>query len=102
MRPENLYKLFRPVTALKGIGPRLGSLINRRTGPCLVHLLWHMPSGFTDRRYAPKIADAKTGMVATITVQVDKHQKPPNKRLPYKVICSDQTGSLSLVFFRAR
>ena len=102
MRPENLYKLFRPVTALNGIGPRLGSLISRFTGPYLVHLLWHLPSGFTDRRFAPKVAEAKPGTIATITVQIDKHQKPPNKRLPYKVICSDETGRLSLVFFRAR
>ena len=102
MRPENLYKLFRPVTALNGIGPRLGSLINRCTGPYLVHLLWHLPSGFTDRRYTPKVAEATPGTIATITVQVDKHKKPPNKRLPYKVVCSDETGSLSLVFFRAR
>ena len=83
MRPENLYKLFRPVTALNGIGPRLGSLINRCTGPCLVHLLWHMPSGFTDRRYAPKIAEAKTGMVATITVQVDKHRSAGARMAEY-------------------
>ncbi|MDP6896186.1 MAG: ATP-dependent DNA helicase RecG, partial [Rhodospirillales bacterium] len=101
MRPEILYTLFRSVTALRGVGPRIGALIERRTGPSLVHLLWHLPSGLIDRRHAPKITEALASMVATITVRVDQHRKPPNKRMPYKVLCSDETGSLSLVFFHA-
>ena len=101
MRPEILYDLFKPITALKGVGPRIGALIERRTGPRLVHLLWHLPSGLVDRRHAPKISNAIAGTVATITVRVDQHRKPPNKRVPYKVLCSDETGTLNLVFFHA-
>ena len=101
MRPKILYTLFRSVTALRGVGPRIGALIERRTGPSLVHLLWHLPSGLIDRRNAPKITEALASTVATITVRVDQHRKPPNKRMPYKVLCSDETGSLSLVFFHA-
>lgn len=101
MRPEVLYPLFRPVTALKGIGPRIGALIEKRVGPSVVHLLWHLPNGLIDRRYAPKIGAAEPGAIATITVQVDRHVKPANRRLPYKVLCSDDTGNLTLVFFHA-
>jgi len=101
MRPEILFPLFKPVTALKGVGPRIGTLIEKLTGAHLVNLLWHLPSGLIDRRHAPKIADAHTGAVATITLRVMQHRKPPNKRLPYKVICSDDTGELTLVFFHA-
>ena len=101
MRPEILYSLFRPITALKGVGPRIGALVERRTGPNLVNLLWHLPSGLIDRRHAPKIVNALAGTVATITVRVDQHRKPPNKRMPYKVLCSDETGTLCLVFFHA-
>ena len=43
----------------------------------------------------------KIGAVATITVRILKHKKPPNKRLPYKVICRDDTGEMALVFFHA-
>ena len=68
----------------------------------MVDLLWHLPSGLIDRRYAPKVADATPGLIATITVRVDSHQPAPNRRLPYKVICSDDTGFMSLVFFHAR
>ncbi len=101
MRPEVLFPLFRPVTALKGIGPRMGKLVEKLAGMNLVNLLWHLPTGLIDRRNAPKIADALPGTVATITLRVRQHRKPPNKRMPYKVICADDTGEISLVFFHA-
>jgi ATP-dependent DNA helicase RecG len=101
MRPEILFPLFKPVTSLKGIGPRIGKLIEKLTGMHLVNLLWHLPSNLIDRRYAPKIGDAHSGTVATITVRILQHRKPPNRRLPYKIICGDDTGEMSLVFFHA-
>ena len=36
-----------------------------------------------------------------MTVTVDAHLKPGNRRLPYKVRCHDETGGLMLVFFHA-
>jgi ATP-dependent DNA helicase RecG len=67
-----------------------------------VSLIWHLPSGIVDRRFAPKVADAPPGAVATLTVTVDAHLPPPSPRLPYKVRCRDETGFLHLVFFHAR
>ena len=101
MRPEPLFPLFKPVTSLPGIGPRLATLVERAAGPYVVDLCWHLPSAIIDRRYAPEVVEAQPGMVATMTLTVDKHVKPPNKRLPYKVFCSDDTGTLALVFFHA-
>ncbi len=101
MRPEILFSLFKPVTSLKGVGPRIGKLIETVAGPNIVDLCWHLPSGVIDRRYSPKISDAQSGTVATMVVNVLKHNKPPNRRLPYKVTCSDDTGIMSLVFFHA-
>jgi len=101
MRPEILYPIFKPVTDLPGVGPRIAKHIEGLAGPHIVDVLWHLPSGLIDRRYAPKIADAAPGAVATMTVTVDRHQKPPNRRLPYKVMCSDETGKMVLVFFHA-
>ncbi|HEB79694.1 MAG TPA: ATP-dependent DNA helicase RecG, partial [Rhodospirillales bacterium] len=40
-------------------------------------------------------------VVATLTVTVERHVKPANRRLPYKVFCSDDSGILVLVFFHA-
>ncbi|MCS5604288.1 MAG: DEAD/DEAH box helicase, partial [Alphaproteobacteria bacterium] len=101
MRPEILYPLFKPVTVLKGVGPRLGQLIERLSGKNLVDLCWHLPTGLIDRRFRPKVAAAPDGAVATLTITVDEHHPPPSRRLPYKVLCSDETGSVSLVFFNA-
>ena len=102
MRPQILNPLFRPVTALPGIGPRVGKLVERLAGSKVVDLLWHLPAGLIDRRFAPKIKDAPPGQVATITVTVDKHAKPPNRRVPYRVRVFDETGRMDLVFFNAR
>jgi ATP-dependent DNA helicase RecG len=101
VRPEILYPVFAPVTSLPGVGPRIGKLIERLAGAHLVGLYWHLPSGIIDRRFAPKVAEAPAGTIATITVGVDEHLPPRTRRLPYKVRCSDATGDLFLVFFHA-
>lgn len=102
MRPEILYPLFGPVRSLPGIGPRLALLIERIAGPHAVDLLWHLPTGLVDRRYQPTVSEAKDGEIATIELLIDRHVPAPNKRLPYKVQCSDDTGVLTLVFFHSR
>ena len=102
MRPEALFPLFAPVTALSGVGPRIGALIARVAGGHVVDLCWHLPIGLIDRRFAPKVADAPAGQIATLTVRVEGHLTPRNPRLPYKVRCSDETGTLDLVFFHAQ
>jgi len=103
-RPEILFPVFAPVTSIKGVGPRIGALIERVAGPHIADLLWHLPTGLLDRRYAPLVRDAEPGRIATLTVRVDSHRAPPvtNRRIPYKIHCSDETGALDLVFFHAR
>jgi ATP-dependent DNA helicase RecG len=99
LRPPILNPLFAPVTALPGIGPRLSKLVEKLTGPRVADLLWHLPVGIIDRRYAPKLADAQPDRIATVTVTVVAHIPPPNRRLPYKVRVSDGSDELTLVFF---
>ena len=55
MRPEILFSLYAPVTSLNGVGPKIANLIARVAGDHIVDLLWHLPSGLIDRRYAPKL-----------------------------------------------
>lgn len=102
MRPENLFPLFKSVTSLKGVGARTADLIEKVAGPHIVDLLWHLPTDIIDRRYRPKVADAKPDTVATIALRITKHYPPYNKRSPYKVVGMDDTGAMNLVFFRAR
>ncbi len=104
MRPEILYPLFGPTTNLAGIGPRLAALYTQLCGDSVVDLLWHFPISVIDRRYQPKINAAEPGRVATLTVTVGTHAKPPgrNARQPYRVTVFDDTGEMGLVFFHGR
>lgn len=104
MRPEILFPLFKSVTSLPGIGPRMEKRVEDLAGPHVADLCWHLPTGLVDRRYQPKIAEAKEGEIATITVNIGSHIAPPagNKRLPYRVWVNDDSGDMALVFFHAR
>ena len=102
MRPDILFSIFAPITSLPGVGPKIGKLIEHLTGPSIVDLLWHLPAGLIDRRYAPKIMEAEEGAIATLTVTVDKHSPSARRGLPYRIRCSDETGFMTLVFFNGR
>ncbi len=101
MRPAVLFPLFADVTALPGIGPRLGKLIAKLAGPKVVDLLWHRPSGLVDRRFQPSVAEAPEGRICTLKVQIVEHVAPPNPRRPYRVLARDSSGTVELVFFHA-
>lgn len=94
--------IFADITALKGVGPRLAALVEKSAGPRIVDVLFTRPHSVIDRSLRPKIAETEIGSLATLEVTVDKHDPPPVKRLPYRVICSDETGYITLVFFHAR
>jgi ATP-dependent DNA helicase RecG len=102
MRPSILNPLFADVTALKGVGPRVAALIEKAAGPQVVDLVFARPQGIIDRSRRPKVADAEIGAIATLEVTVDSHHPSPVVNRPYRVICSDETGYLTLVFFNAR
>jgi ATP-dependent DNA helicase RecG len=102
MRPQSLTPLFAQVTSLPGIGPRLGKLVERLAGTLVLDVLWHLPLAIVDRRNAPKVAQARAGEIATLTVTIDEHHVPRNPRQPYRVWCSDETGKLCLTYFNGR
>lgn len=103
MRPTILNPLFADITALTGVGPKIAALIGRVAGPRIVDLLLTPPINMIDRSARPAIADAIQGQLATFLVTVDRHDPPPKgRRLPYKVVCSDETGFVTLAFFHAR
>src|SRR3954469_17303042 len=101
MRPALLNRLFAPVTSLGGIGPQLAKLLERAAGPLIVDMLWHLPVGIVDRRASPSIAELNPidwpDAIVTIKAKVERHQ-PGIGRRPYRVLCSDGTGTLALVY----
>jgi ATP-dependent DNA helicase RecG len=102
MRPEILFPLFRPLTALAGVGPRIAKAAARLDLERPLDLLWHLPSGLLDRRFSPPLDSAPDGVVATLTIEVGSHLPAANRRLPYRVMCHNESGEITLVFFHAR
>jgi ATP-dependent DNA helicase RecG len=109
MRPPVLNPLFAPLSALPGIGPRLEKLFGRLLGregeePRIIDLVFHLPTGFVDRRNQPKLRDVKPDTVVTVAVTVDRHRPPPpnRPRAPYLIYTSDETNDLIITYFNAR
>ncbi|MBL1146455.1 MAG: ATP-dependent DNA helicase RecG [Pseudomonadota bacterium] len=103
MRPFVLDPIFTSVRALKGVGPRTAKLVEKLVGSeKLASLLWHLPVRYIDRRFAPKIANAPNGRIVTLTVKIDKHIPAPSRARPYRIRCSDETGTVDLVYFHAK
>lgn len=112
MRPEILNPLFASIGKLQGIGPKLeklfGLLLKGPSQPpavssaCVVDLLWHLPTGLIDRRFQPNVSEVIAGEMATLKVTIGEHVAPPkHQRLPYRVRCFDDTGTIDLIFFHA-
>ena len=109
MRPPLLNPLFAPLSALPGIGPRLEKLFARLIGrdsepPRIIDLLFHLPTGFVDRRNQPKLSEVQPDTVVTVAVTIDRHRPPPpnRPRAPYNIDASDETNTLSITYFNAR
>ncbi len=108
MTQDALAPLFAPLTLLHGIGPTVAGLLKRAIGgERLIDLLFHLPEGYLDRRARPTLKQAlqgvrpwaKPGQVATLAIEVVRHEPPANPRQPYRVVVTDGTGFAELVFF---
>ena len=102
MRPPILNTLFRPTTALTGVGPRIAKLIERLAGVNVIDLLWHLPRELIDRRIVSYIDTTESGKTITVTLNVGRHEPSQTKRQPYRVKCKHGTEDVTLVFFHAR
>jgi ATP-dependent DNA helicase RecG len=80
-----------------------GKLLGREQ-PRVIDLLLHTPSGTIDRRARPKLNEVLPGQIVTVQVNVEEHRGPPpnRPRAPYRILTSDDTGTLTLTFFHAR
>ncbi|HEX3505618.1 MAG TPA: ATP-dependent DNA helicase RecG [Xanthobacteraceae bacterium] len=109
MRPALLNPLFASLSALSGVGPKLEKLFGRLVGrdeesPRVVDLLFHLPTGFVDRRNQPKLSEVTPDTVVTVAVTIEKHRPPPpnQPRAPYNIEASDETNTLTITYFNAR
>jgi ATP-dependent DNA helicase RecG len=109
MRPNVLNPLFAALSALPGVGPKLEKLFARLLGrddepPRVIDLLFHLPTGFVDRRDQPKLSEVRPDTVVTVAVTVERHRPPPphRPRAPYNIDTFDDTNTLTITYFNAR
>ena len=98
----NKYEyLLKDLNKIKGIGTKTSNILKKKGIYNLFDLIWKLPQSFTDRSIKSKINELKIGKIATIEVIVKKYSFPRIRRLPNKVICEDDTGSIDCVFFNS-
>ena len=100
-RPSDLNAYFAPVTSLKGVGEKVGDSLTRAMGARLKDLVLTPPTGLIDRTNRPTIAGAREGNIATFEVTVGRHLAPNSKNRPYRVRVFDDTGDMTLTWFKA-
>lgn len=102
MRDERLFPLFASLDTLSGVGPKLTPLLQKLVGGTYVwDLLLHLPDRWLDRRVRENFAQSEPGEIATLRGEVHAHHAPFNDRSPYRVQLVDETGFLTLAYFRA-
>ena len=105
MRPAILNPLFVEATKLRGVGPKVASALDRLVGrpshPARVlDLVFHLPTAVVDRSTRAKIRDAPRDQVVTLEGRVREHVVPTSTKAPFKAVIEDETGDVTLVFFR--
>lgn len=105
MRPPILNPWFTDVRSLNGVGDKVGEGLERafsvRNPARLRDLLLTPPSSLIDRSNRPGIAGALQGDVATFLITVGRHSPGKTRSQPYRIRVYDETGEMTLVFFKA-
>lgn len=107
MRPSLLNSLFAEITSLKGVGEKQARLFAKALGRDqdavrILDLVLRLPNGLVDRRNRCTIAELPQQGIVTLEVTVGKHKPPPpgKRGIPYRVLVHDDTGTMTLVFFK--
>ena len=97
----NYEYLLSDLSSLKGVGTKTKNLLKKKNINNLFDLLWKLPKSYTDRSLSSKIKDLKIGEIQTVTIIPQKYNFPRIKKLPNRVLCSDETGEIDCIFFNS-
>jgi ATP-dependent DNA helicase RecG len=99
MRPEILNPIFTEVEALKGVGPTLAKPLKKLELERVVDILFHLPSGWIDRKPVAILDQADVGQVIMVELSAVEY-RPSRGRGPFRVHATDRDGNyVSLVYF---
>ncbi len=95
-----LAAFLSPARAPKGARKETMELIAKVAGGTQVRdLVFLAPNSAIDRRKRVPIAETEDGDIATIEAEVDGHM-PGYENLPYRIRLRDETGFLTIAYFR--
>jgi ATP-dependent DNA helicase RecG len=92
-----------PIQYLKGVGPKLGTLLKKKGIGTLEDLLHNYPRTYEDRRAARNIASLKEGETVSIKAQVtnvSSYNLGKSRKKIYDVTVRDGSGLIHCKFFR--
>ena len=99
---KNKDDLFKNISYLKGVGPKLSKYLKNKRIEKINDLLWHFPYSSTDRSNMSTLDKLEVGKIQTIKVRALKYNFPRLRNLPNKVICGDEFSKIDIVFFNSR
>ncbi len=92
----------KPLTDLKGVGPRLAQRLAERGILCVDDLLFHLPLRYEDRTRLQAIGGLTPGERVLVEGEVEHSAIVRGRRAMLVVLLSDGTGRITLRFFHFR
>lgn len=92
--------LSSPLQFLKGVGPRKAAALHAHGMDAVRDLLFYFPRRYLDRTNVSPINRLQVNQTTTIIGEVKAHGILRGRATRYEVILQDDTGAISLTFFR--
>lgn len=105
---KELEYLLSPLNTLKGFGEKtvavykkllISNRIFDQKEPKIIDLIYHKPEKVLNRIENPSLINVKDGEYITVKVDIDNIEKPFKYNQPLKIICSNTTGFITVVYF---
>ncbi|TCP40954.1 ATP-dependent DNA helicase RecG [Rhodovulum marinum] len=101
-RPDILFPLFGALEKLDGIGPKTARALAQIDIEKPRDLLLTLPHSGVDRRRRATLREVPPGEVATVEIEVLRHDPPKTRGRPWRVQVQDAETTFTLVFFHAK
>lgn len=99
-----LPELQKPITYLKGVGPKRAELFEKLDIHCVLDLLGHFPRSYIDYTNQSNIKDAPVNEPCAVKVRVVKRLSPARIRkgmTVFKAVVTDDTADLTVVIYNS-